>query len=558
MSEKVRLLGEAVRDFVRPGMHLHLAYGGGRPNATIAELIRRFAGNSPAFTVSAHGFVNTQHALVAEGLVSKLVVAFAGENYPSPRPNRALQRALADGSLAIENWSIGALTSRLIAGALGVDFMPVRSLTGSTMAAELAGKGYVELDAFGAGRQAVVSAMRPDLTLVHGLMADPQGNVLLPAPYGEGTWGALAAREGVVATVETMVDADVLRRYNSLPIVPSHAVRSVSVAPLGAHPYGLYDSGIPQVIGYGEDDAFMADFRSASKSVEDVARWTRDWIIGTSDHDDLLERLGAERIAGLRADAAAAAEPGDFPITSAERMTLVAARVIRDRVRQEGFNVVLSGIGNAHLAAWTAVEPLRDAGVPVELAAELGIYGFHPSAGDPYLFARRNLPSAMSLTDVLTVLGRDIGGPASKSLGVLGAGEVDAGGNINSTWSAQGDFILGSGGANDVATGADELVVVIEHSADRLVGAVPYVTAPGHRVQTIVTSEAVLERRSGRFEAVRYFAGDNPQDAAERVRAGVGWDLPIASEFSLEPEPATYDLVRLRGFDPQGVFAKRR
>jgi acyl CoA:acetate/3-ketoacid CoA transferase beta subunit len=219
---------------------------------------------------------------------------------------------------------------------------------------------------------------------------------------------------------------------------------------------------------------------------------------------------------------------------------------------------VLSGIGNAHLAAWTAVTALQEGGTPVGLAAELGILGLHPAPGDPYLFARGNFPTADSLTDVFAVLAREVSGPATRSLGVLGAGQVDADGNINSTWSANGDFILGSGGANDVATGADETIVVVAHSADRLVRAVPYVTAPGAHVSTIVTSAAVLERRHGQFEVTRFIGGGDAQEAAERIRAGIGWDIALAPDFGPEPEPDHESLQRLRGFDPAGVFAGRR
>ncbi len=559
MTGKVRPLDEAVRDLVEPEMHLHLAYGGGRPNATVAQLVRQFGGTSPRFTISAHGFVNTQHVLLSEGLVEKLIVAFAGENYPSPRPNRALQRALTSGQISIENWSIGTLTARLMAAALGLDFMPVRALSGSSMASEHGPDDFREISGFGSQPQAVVRALRPDLTLVHGLMADSRGNVLLAAPYGEGAWGALAAREGVLATVETVVDDDVLRRYDALPIVPARAVRSVSVTPFGSHPYGLFDSGLDEIDGHGEDDAFFTEFRNASRTAESLKEWTEAWVLGTTSHDDFLARLGQTRLAGLTAPEAPALETRrDDPISALERMTLVASRVIRDRVLDDGFDVVLSGIGNAHLAAWTALAPLRDSGVEAQLAAELGMTGFVPSPGDPYLFARRNMPSAVALTDVVTVLGRDIGGSGSHSLGVLGAGEVDALGNINSTWSATGGYLLGSGGANDVATGADEIVVVIPHSRDRLVTSISYVTAPGHAVRTIVTTEAVLQRRGDEFHAVRYLGGGDPQDAAERIRAGAQWDVKIAPEFDAEPPPEPEDLARLRGFDPQGVFAGRR
>ena len=554
MSDKLMSVAEAVERYTRPGMALHLGYGGGRPNAIVAEIVRRYAGTTPGFTVSAHGFVNTQHALIGAGLVDRLIVAFAGENFPSPRPNPALQRALRSGEVAIENWSIWTLTARLMAAALGVSHLPVLSLADSGMAEEHRGTAYEEVSAFGSRATGAVAPLRPDVTLVHGLVADTSGNVILPPPYGERAWGAMAARGGVIATVEEIVDTDVIRRYNSLPMIPGHVVRAVCRAPFGSHPYGLATGGLDGVEGYGEDAAFMAGLRAAAKTPEALAEWTAEWMTGLADHDAFLAALGAERLAALRADDSTAVTLRTDPQNGDERMTLVAARVLRERVVATGCDVLLSGIGYAHLAAWTAAARLRDEEVEVELAAELGMSGFRPIPGDPYLFARRNLPTSLQLTDVIDVLARDISGPATRSIGVLGAGQVDAEGNLNSTWSDNGDFILGSGGANDVASGADEVVVVIRHSASRLVERVGYVTAPGSRVSTIVTTEAVLERRDGRFVVTRYLGGGEPAAAAERIRAGIGWDIPIAPDFAAEPEPTATDLALLRSFDPHGTF----
>jgi acyl CoA:acetate/3-ketoacid CoA transferase alpha subunit len=555
VSGKVLPLAEAVRRFTRPGMALHLGYGGGRPNAAVAELVRQYRGTSPGFTVSAHGFVNTQHALVAAGLVDELVVAYAGENYPSPRPNPALQRAVAAGDVRVRNWSLWTLTARLMAGALGLDFLPVRSLAGSGIAAEHAGGDVRTVEAYGS-TSVTVRALRPDLVLLHGIAADEDGNVLLPPPYGEGAWGALAAREGVIACVEKVVSSDELRAHNALPSVPGHAVRAVCVTPFGAHPYGMDTLGFPGVDGYGEDDAFMAGLRAAAKQPESMADWIGAWLTGPADHDAFLAALGPDRLAALRAEPAEPPAPRTGPATADERMTAAAVRLLRDRVPAGGHDLVLAGIGYAHLASWTAVQRLREQGSPVRLAAELGMTGFVPQPGDPYLFARRNFASCLQLTDVLGVLGRDVSGPGTSCLGVLGAGQVDRGGNINSTWSPGGGYVVGSGGANDVASAADEVVVVIKHSADRLVPDVGYVTAPGHRVSTIVTSSAVLERRNGEFTATRYLLDTTPQDAAERIRATTGWPVAVAPDLAAEPAPDPADLTLLRAFDPKAVFLR--
>jgi acyl CoA:acetate/3-ketoacid CoA transferase beta subunit len=315
----------------------------------------------------------------------------------------------------------------------------------------------------------------------------------------------------------------------------------------------MYAAGLPGIDGYAEDGDFIACALAAARQPDAHAAWIDQWIAGPADHHEFLALLGEQRLSDLRAPRSPGGPARTGPPSEDERMTLALVRVLREKIAAAGHDVVLSGIGFAHLAAWTAVTTMQQAGHQVQLAAELGMAGFTPQPGDPYLFAQQNLPSCLQLTDVADVLGRDVAGPATSCLGVLGAGTIDQHGNINSTWSG-GEFLLGSGGANDVASAADDLALVIKHGKHRLVPAVEYITAPGSRVSVIVTSRAVLQRHGDRFTAIRYL-GDLPRQAAiERIRAETGWPLEIHPDISREPDPDPADLERLRGYDPAGAF----
>ena len=62
------------------------------------------------------------------------------------------------------------------------------------------------------------------------------------------------------------------------------------------------------------------------------------------------------------------------------------------------------------------------------------------------------------LSDASSILGMVIGGPGTRTVGCLGAAEVDRHGSLNSTELAGGRFLVGSGGANDVASRATACV----------------------------------------------------------------------------------------------------
>ena len=369
----------AVRSHVRDGDLIHASHTGARPCALLLQVAREFAGRQPEFTLSIGGLTNTQHCLIELGLVRRLVTSFAGENYPVARPSAVINRALAEGRLEIENWSLWTLTARLMAGALGLTHQPVNSLRGSSLAAELGEDVYRELDdPFGAaGPTAAVAPLNPDVALVHGVVGDRHGNVVLAGPYGEGAWAALAARRGVIATVERLVPTEELRRHSALAQIPAGAVLSVSEAPLGAHPYSLNDPTPAGELAYVEDHGFMTEVERAGREPGSFGAWIERWVTGT-DHRGYLDRLGTSRVTRLRQDASPTAwereqppaEPPDGAYSPEEMMIVAAGRAVAAAVADRGHDVILAGVGVANLAAWMGHARVDgDAELVAELAA---------------------------------------------------------------------------------------------------------------------------------------------------------------------------------------------
>lgn len=160
------------------------------------------------------------------------------------------------------------------------------------------------------------------------------------------------------------------------------------------------------------------------------------------------------------------------------------------------------------------------------------------------------------------VLGTYVSGPATKCIGLVGAGQIDGTGAINSTYTDDGKFIVGSGGANDVLSAADEVIVTVSHQRERLVDAVQYITSPGERVRTIVTDLCVFERADGRspFEltALLPAAGRDVEAALDEVRRRTGFGYTVAPHVTLEPAPTPVELDVLRAYDPDRLFLRDR
>ncbi len=190
----------------------------------------------------------------------------------------------------------------------------------------------------------------------------------------------------------------------------------------------------------------------------------------------------------------------------------------------------------------------------------MGFYGYSPRPSDPFIFSFRNIPTSIMLADVFTILGSMVGSEGNRCIGALGAGQVDRCGNINSTVIPELQlFLVGSGGACDVARGARELVAMCTQSVIRCVEEVSYVTAPGDKVTALVTTMGIFEKMPGEEELTltTLLPSGETNDAGElleKLKANNGWDPRVSPELRVEEPPTRSELLDIRIFDPRRYF----
>ena len=140
-------------------------------------------------------------------------------------------------------------------------------------------------------------------------------------------------------------------------------------------------------------------------------------------------------------------------------------------------------------------------------------------------------------------------------MGCLGAAEVDRNGSLNSTELAGGRFLVGSGGANDVASRATACVVVTLARPERLPETVAYVTSPGQRVVSVVTDKGILRRDDGVLRLAAIPDGDGTLE--DRVRAFVsscGYEPEMVREVEALPAVRSDEVQALREYDRRRLF----
>ncbi|WP_285529895.1 CoA-transferase [Streptomyces lavendulae] len=555
---KVMSLADAVTCFTWPGDHLHFASTPSRSNAAVREVARRYVGTRPDFVISCTGFHSTAHLLALLRLGRRYISCFFGDNYPQPRPNTLYTTLLREG-YALEHWSLSGYVAALRAGATGLPYALTRPADATSLTAELAAAGRFHAIADPGDphrRLGLLAALCPDVTFVHAPLGDPTGRVACFAPYGEGHWGAAAATRGVVATVERVVTPD---EFDSLPnplVLPPHRVLAVCAEPYGAHPQPLHaPAGLPRV-SYRDDFDHYQKWREVAES-PDRMKGFRDRVLAADGSPAYQRFVGADRLAALHPGGpptlSVPRRPpgGTEPASTAELMIVRAARIIADLVEHHQYQVVLAGIGHSYTAARLAHALLGKRGIEVPVLVETGLYGIDCGPrGGAFPLGLDTIAGAHRLTGIEDVLTTLTCGANNRCVGVIGAAQVDPTGAVNSTRTALGRQLVGSGGAHDIGNAADEVIVLARCTPERLVPRVDYVTTPGHHVRHVVTDVATFRRATPHdaWTVLDLDAGDR------RAYRRCGWDpLPHDSGSAPMPPPEAHELTALRALPDGGV-----
>ncbi|MBN2061369.1 MAG: hypothetical protein JW882_13230 [Deltaproteobacteria bacterium] len=559
-ENKVLRLEEAIGAYVKPGLTLHLAAGLGGPGAATCEIIRQFYNAAPNFkliqsTVTGHA-INLVHC----NLLSKLFFSACIEISVSAHPSKVIQKAFAERKVEFENWSLLSLQQRLMAGAMGIDFIPTRSILGSTMASENR-MSFKEIDdPFDKGKTVgILKCLNPDLSIVHGCAADDIGNTILAVPYGDDIWGALGSKGGVIVTVEKVVSSDVIRKYSALVKIPSSHVIAVCPVPMGIHPFSFTSPAEDVAESYEADEDFLRDLHIASEDSQRLDDWLEEWVLGCEDHERFLNKLGTRRISKLKRRALekiSIKKPGDAPsdfsegYSENEMLLIAASREIVDSVIKSNHKTMLVGAGSRGIAATVAYYELIKMGYEIDLITGNGQIGYLPQPGESSAQTVAALKSSKMLTDTITTHGVFVGGKNSRCLSVLGAGQVDRHGNINSSRTSDGEFLVGTGGAND-AVNAREVILILNQSKKRFVETLPYVTARGDRVSKVISTMGVFIKKPGKSELIlkACFPEQKTRSLEEMIKKienNCGWALEKDDDLTMIPEPGREELNLLR------------
>lgn len=277
MSEK-----EAVEKFVSDGDYIwyecnYLQRG---PSSLIREVIRQ---KKKELWVGAKFTWVTAALLVGGGCVSKLDVGFF-------LFGPTVEQAIREGRVTAYEYSNVVMTNRLMAGAMGLPFMPVRSF-GGTDGFTHSGAKLIS-DPYTGDPITIVPALNPDVALIHVHQADVFGNARI---FGTGIShqeAAMASRK-VVISAEEIIDTEEIRRDPGRTTIPYYVVDAVVHAPFGAYPgemQGRYTSDVPHVI-----EVVASTLRGL------IPQYLDKYVYGVSSQAEMLDKLvGANKLKDIQ------------------------------------------------------------------------------------------------------------------------------------------------------------------------------------------------------------------------------------------------------------------
>jgi acyl CoA:acetate/3-ketoacid CoA transferase alpha subunit len=283
MTEK-----EAVSRFVKNGNYLAIGgFGHVRiPMAVIYEIVRQKIKN---LSVAGHTAVHDLDTLIAGGCVKNVDAAYI-TGYEVRGLSAVQRRAYESGAVKLTEWSNGTLAWRLKAAAMGISFLPVRSLLGTDTFKYSAAK--VARCPFTNELYALVPALFPDITIVHVHRCDIYGNAQIDGAVVKDDLSSRAAKR-VIMTTEEIIDTEEIRARPWNTVIPYYNVDAVIEVQWGSHPGNM-------PLRYNYDEVFISEYMNAGKDPATLEKFLEEWVYSLEDFDEYLAKVGPKRLRRLR------------------------------------------------------------------------------------------------------------------------------------------------------------------------------------------------------------------------------------------------------------------
>ena len=223
--------------------------------------------------------------LVGAGCVRRIIGAWVGNVSAGLGHNyrRAVEKGVP-APLEVQDHSNLTLAFGLQAAALGIPYLPTRSLLGTDLL-ESNPTFKRATDPWSGAPLVLVRAIVPDVAILHVQRADEDGRAHVWGPLGVTREAALAARRIIIVAEEIWPRHRIL---SDPGLVLAPEIKAAAVVP---EPFGAYPSPVQGY--YRRHHDFYQRFHEESRTVEGNREWLEHWVLGVGDWTAFLDKVGA-------------------------------------------------------------------------------------------------------------------------------------------------------------------------------------------------------------------------------------------------------------------------
>ena len=568
MTSKITDLKSAISKLVKDGDYIGIGgFGMDRiPAAALHEIVRQ---KKKHLTLSGHTATHDGQILCAGECVDKIDAAYVvgiellglSSNY---------RKLFQEGKVQVTEWTNATLAWRYKAAAMGLSFLPVRSMLGTETIKHSRAIEYK--CPFTGEIYALVPACSPDMAIIHVPRADKFGNCQIDGITVSDSDLARASKK-VIITTEEIISTEEIRREPERTIIPYYCVDAVIHVPFGSYPCNMPGK-------YYFDLEHLNAWLEAEKNTQALERFLNKYIYGIKSWGEYLEQCGGKKrlvelksIELLDSNDVACNVPTSIHTDTLRTYNMTEFMICAACKFLEDNKTAVVGTGLPMLAAMLAQKThapnlllMFEAGGIAPLLPALP-----KSVGDSRTHHKALV--ATSMPEIMETCARGL-----VDYAFLGGAQIDRFGNLNSTMIGN-DYtkpkvrLPGSGGANDLASLCWNTIIIMKMDKHKFVQKLDFLTTPGYLNGAGSREKAGLPPNTGPLKVITDccvigFDKETKEMQIESIHPGITLDeVQSRSSFKLKTahgtlpttkEPIQKELEILRReIDPQGQVIRK-
>jgi glutaconate CoA-transferase subunit A len=286
MVSKVTTVADAVSRLVRDGDYIAIGgFGSDRiPTAVLHEILRQ---NKQHLGMAGHTATHDFQLICAGNLTGRgKMLTRVDAAYIVGLEARGLsphaRRVMESGEVECTEWTNYALAVRLKAAAMGLPFLPSRSMLGTDTLRYSAAKTII--CPFTGQTLVALPGLFPDVAAIHVHESDRYGNCRIRGIAVADLDLARAAKR-LIITCERLIPDEEIQCDPARTAIPFFCVDAVCEVPFGSYPGNM-------AYEYFSDEEHLRAWMKAEESLDTLKRFLEEHVLSAKDFNEYLHRCG--------------------------------------------------------------------------------------------------------------------------------------------------------------------------------------------------------------------------------------------------------------------------